>query len=163
VCSLPKLLRPVDGIDVNPERVLTQAISISRGLDHDSKDGGPTLGGGKLAVVVAALDPGDPKALRRSADHTGYFHCDLQLAEFGNGIADAGVVVEGRGAAIGRKVIGTQPVLAEDNGVSSQPAHVFDEARQMEGNLRIGRLVEGIGWADRPVPGRDDRPQRPMA
>ena len=42
--SLPKLLRPVDGVDVDAEGVLAQPIGIARRLDHDAENGSPALG-----------------------------------------------------------------------------------------------------------------------
>jgi hypothetical protein len=36
--SLPQLLRPVDGVDVDPKRILAQAIGIARRVDHDGED-----------------------------------------------------------------------------------------------------------------------------
>jgi len=42
-------------------------------------------------------------------------------------------------AAIGREVIGAEPVLADDDRVGGDAAHLFDEAREVPGDLRVGR------------------------
>jgi hypothetical protein len=61
--SLPKLLRPVDGVDVDAERVRPQRVGVARRLHDDGEDGGPAFGLGELAVLIAALDPGDAEAV----------------------------------------------------------------------------------------------------
>ena len=68
VGSLGALPRPVDGVDIDAERVGSQTLGIARRLDHDAEDGGPAFGGGELAVLVAPLDPGDAEARVRGAD-----------------------------------------------------------------------------------------------
>ena len=57
--SLPQLLRPIDGVDVNSKRILAQAIGIARCLDHNGEDCGPALGCAQASVLVSALNPGD--------------------------------------------------------------------------------------------------------
>src|SRR5882762_3430758 len=94
--SLPELLGPVDGVDEYSERILAQAICVARGLDHDGEDGGPAFGRGKLAVLVAALRPGDAEALRRGPDDARDLDRDLHLAKLGEGVVEARVVVERR-------------------------------------------------------------------
>jgi hypothetical protein len=56
VGSLGILPRPVDGMDIDAERVGPQALRIARRLDHDGQDGGPAFGAGELTVLVAPLD-----------------------------------------------------------------------------------------------------------
>jgi len=51
-----ELLRPIDGMDEYPERVLAQAIDIARGIEDDGQDGGPTLSRSQRGVLVSALD-----------------------------------------------------------------------------------------------------------
>ena len=92
--------------------------SASRGgLDHDGQDRGPALGRGELAVLVAALDPGDAEAVGRGADDAGDLDRDLRLAELGERIVGAGIVVERSGASIGGEVVGAQPVLAQHDRI----------------------------------------------
>src|SRR5260364_37504 len=71
--SLSKLLGPVDGVDVDAERVLAQPIDVARRFHDNADDGAPPLGRGKLTILVAAFDPGDTEAVGRSSDDTGYF------------------------------------------------------------------------------------------
>src|SRR5229473_6257113 len=104
--SLSQLLRPVDGVDVNSERILPQTIGVVRSLNHDGQNRGPSLGGGERAILVSALDPGDAKRIRRGADDAGDLDRDLHLAEIGKGIVGAGEIVERGGTAIGGEVVG---------------------------------------------------------
>src|SRR3546814_14170448 len=48
-----------------------------------------------------------------------------------------------------REVIGAEPVLPNDDRVTGNRTHLFHEAREMEGDLRIGRLIVGFRWSDR--------------
>src|SRR4051794_1112567 len=75
--SQSKLLGPVDGVDVNAKGILAQPIDVARRFHDNADDGAPPLGDGKLAILVAAFDPGDAEAVRRGPDHTGYFDGDL--------------------------------------------------------------------------------------
>ena len=50
------------------------------------------------AVLVAALDPGDAERIGRGADDAGDIDGDLLLAELGEGIVGAGIIVQRRGA-----------------------------------------------------------------
>src|SRR5215831_20715553 len=84
--SRAELLRPVDRIDIDAERILAQAIRIARGFDDDGKDRGPALRRGELAAVVAAFGPCDPKAFRRGANDAGDLDCNLHVAELGKGV-----------------------------------------------------------------------------
>src|SRR3546814_16669205 len=40
-------------------------------------------------------------------------------------------------------------VLPNDDRVTGNRTHLFHEAREMEGDLRIGRLIVGFSWSDR--------------
>ena len=53
------------------------------------------------------------------------------------------------GATVGRKVVGAQPVFTQDDGVHRQATDVLDEACEVEGDLRIGRLIGCISRLDR--------------
>lgn len=59
---LAQLLRPVDGVDVNPEGILPQAIQIAWCLENDREIA--LQGPGKLTVVIAPFDPGETKAFQ---------------------------------------------------------------------------------------------------
>ena len=89
-----ELLRPVDGMDEHPERIFAQPVGVVRGLDDDGDNGGPALGRRESIVLVAALDPGDPERIRRGADHAGNIDGDLALADLGERIVGAGIIVE---------------------------------------------------------------------
>src|SRR5712664_1681698 len=139
--SLSQLLRPVDGVDVNSERILPQMIGVVRGLNHDGQNRGPSLGCGERAILVCALDPGDAKRNRRGADDAGDLDRDLHLAEICEGIVGAGEIVEGYGTAIGGEVVGAQPLLAQHDRIDRQSPDILDEAREVIGDLRFGRLI----------------------
>src|SRR3990167_8632875 len=104
--SLCELLRPVDGIDEDAQRVLAQAIGIARRLDQDGEDGGPALGGRELGALIAALGPGDAETLGRCSNDARDFYGNLHLAELGERIVAAGIIVQRRGAAIGGELVG---------------------------------------------------------
>ena len=59
--SLSKLLRPIDGVDVDAERIGPEFLGIAGWLHGDGEDGRPALGRGERAVLIGALDPGDPE------------------------------------------------------------------------------------------------------
>jgi hypothetical protein len=48
------------------------------------------------------------------------FDRDLLLADLGEGIVGARIIVERDGAAIGRVVVGAQPVLPHDDGIGRE-------------------------------------------
>ena len=74
---------------------------------------------------------------------------DLRLADLGEGIVGAGVIVQRERALVGDVVVGVEPVLAQHDRVGGDAAHLLDEAREMPGDLRIGRPVIGDGRRDR--------------
>ena len=80
----------------------------------------------------------------RGAHHAGDLDGDGLAADAGERIVVAGVLVEGDGGAVGDEVVGLEPVLPHDHRIDRQRAHVVDEARQVEGDLRVARLV-GLG------------------
>src|SRR6478752_6634214 len=136
--SLAELLRPVDGVVVNAKRVLAQAFGIARSFDDDRKDRGPAFGRSELTAVVSALGPCDPKAFRGGANDAGDLDRNLGGPELGKGIVGSSIIVQRRCASIGREVIGTQPILSQDNSVGRQSSNILDEAREMKCDLRIG-------------------------
>ena len=95
------------------------------------------------AILIAALDPGDAEARRRGADDRGHLDRDLLLADLGERVVGASIVVERERAALCREIIGAQPVLPHDDGVGRDRADLLDEAREVEGDLRIVRLIVG--------------------
>src|SRR3546814_5231777 len=82
-------------------------------------------------------------------DHAGDLDINLLTPNLGKRVVRAGVVVERCSTAIGREVIGAEPVLPNDDRVTGNRTHLFHEAREMEGDLRIGRLIVGFSWSDR--------------
>src|SRR5436190_21098635 len=87
--SLSKLLGPVDGVDVDAKGVLAQPINVAWRFHDNTDNGAPPLGGGELAVLVAAFDPRYAEAVGRGPDNTGYFDGDLDLPDFREGIVVA--------------------------------------------------------------------------
>src|SRR5262252_4006554 len=143
-----ELLRPVDGVYEDPKRILAQAIDVARGIEDDGEDGGPTLGRSQRPVLVSALDPGDAKGGVGGADHARHFDRNLNFTELGERVVSAGVIVEGRRTLVGGEVIGAEPVLPDNDGISWNGADLLDEAREVPGDLWIGGLVVGDGWRD---------------
>ena len=92
-----------------------------------------------------ALGPGDAKTVSGRADDARDIDRDLFLADFGEGIIGAGIIAERQRALVGRKIIGPQPILAHNDRVSRDSAHLLDEAGKVEGYLRIGRIIASVG------------------
>ncbi len=65
-----------------------------------------------------------------------------------NGSLARGIVVERQRAALRGEVVGPQPVLADHDRVGRDGANLLDEAREMEGYLRIGRAIIGDRRSD---------------
>jgi hypothetical protein len=82
-------------VDVDAERVLLQPIGVGRRLKDDGEDGAPALGRGERLIDVAALGPGDAEAIVGSPDDARNLDGDLDLADLGEGVAGAGIVIEG--------------------------------------------------------------------
>ena len=66
---------------------------------------------------------------------------DLLLADLGEGIVRACIVVERQRASIGREVIGPKPVLPDDDCVGRDRADLLGKAGQVPGDLGIGRAI----------------------
>src|SRR6266849_6090787 len=81
IASLSKLLRPIDGVDVNAKRILPETVGIAGRVDHDGQDCGPTLSRAQAAVLVNALNPGNTERGRRGPDDAGDLDRDLQHAQ----------------------------------------------------------------------------------
>jgi type IV secretion system protein TrbE len=94
-------------------------------------------------ILVAAFDPGDPEAVVGGSDHTRDVDRDLGFPDLGKRIAGAGIVVERDGALVGDEVVGGKPVLADDDRVCRKRPDILDEAREIPGDLRVGRPVIG--------------------
>src|SRR5579885_2496531 len=147
--SLPQLPRPVDRIDVDAERIGAEPLRVTRWLHDDGEDGGPSLGRCELAVLVAPLGPGHAETVGRGPDDARDVDRDLLLADLGEGVVGARVVVQGRGAAIGCEVVGAKPVLPDNDRIGRDGADLLDEARKMERDLGIGRAIVCNGGRDR--------------
>src|SRR5205823_5542043 len=89
------------------------------------------------------------KAFRRGANDAGDLDGDLGIAKLGKGIVGSRVIVQRCSSAISREVVSAEPVLPQHDGVGRQASHIFDEAREVKRDLRIGRLVEGTCRRDR--------------
>src|SRR3546814_17997790 len=73
---------------------------------------------------------------------------NLLTPNLGKRVVRAGVVVERCSTAIGREVIGAEPVQPNDDRVTGNRTHLFHEAREMAGDLRIGRLLVGFSRSE---------------
>ena len=82
-------------MDVDAERVLLQPIGVGRRLKDDGEDSAPALGRGERLIDVATLGPGDAEAIVGSTYDARNLDGDLDLADFGEGVAGAGIVIEG--------------------------------------------------------------------
>src|SRR5438034_1430585 len=143
-----ELLRPVDGMYEYPERILAQAIDVARGTQDDGQDGGPTLGRSQRGVLVSALGPGDAEGGVRGADHARNFDRNLDFTDLGEGVIGAGVIVEGCCTLVGGEVIGTEPVLPDDDGIGEDGENLLDETCEVPSALLVGGLVVGDGRCD---------------
>src|SRR5690606_20793924 len=113
--SLAHLPRPGDRVDVDAEGIGAQTLGSARRLEHDGQDGGPSLGGGKLAVLVVPFGPGDAEAVRGRPDDARHLDGDLAPADAGEGVVGPRIIVQGRRAPVGGELIGAKPVLADDD------------------------------------------------
>ena len=89
----------------------------------------------------SALQPAHLERAVGGAHHAGHLDGDGLAADLGEGIVVAGVLVERDRRPVGDEVVGLEPVLAHHHGIDRQRAHVVDEARQVEGDLRVARPV----------------------
>src|SRR5690349_20691855 len=105
-----------------PERIHAQAIDVARDTHDNGEDGGPTLGRSQRAVLVSALDPGDAEGGVRGADHARNFDRNLNFTDLGEGVIRAGVIVESSCPLVGGEVIGAEPVLPDNDGISGDGA-----------------------------------------
>ena len=128
-------------MDENAKGILAQAFGVVRGVEHNGEDRGPALGRREARVLVATLDPGDAKTVVRGPDHARNVDGDLDPSDLGERIVGAGIVIERDGTLVGDEVVGREPVLADDDGVGRDCTDILDEAREMPGDLRIGRPV----------------------
>ena len=105
-----------------------------------------------------ALQPAHLERSVRRAHHAGDLDGDGLAADLGERVVVPGVLVERHRRPVGDEVVGLEPVLAHHHGIDRQRAHVVDEAREVEGDLRVARLVglrrgpdgAGAAAADRP-------------
>ena len=50
-------------------------------------------------------------------------------------------ICEGDRGSVGHEIVGLQPVLSDDDWIDRERPHVVDEAGEVEGDLRVARLV----------------------
>src|SRR5690348_12873442 len=60
-----------------------------------------------------------------------------------------GVVIQRCRSTIRGEIIRPKPILPQYDGVDGEAADMFDEAGEMEGDLRVGCLVGRTCWRDR--------------
>src|SRR3546814_6732708 len=65
-------------------------------------------------------------------------------------ISGARIVAEEDRAALGRKIVSREPILAHQHGIQRYGSYVADEPAEEPGDLRIGRLIVARGRFDRP-------------
>ena len=130
-------------MDEKTERIFAQALGVARRLNDDGENRGPAFGRSEAGVLVAPLGPGDAEGIGRGANDARNVDGDLDLPDLGERIIGAGVVVESVRALVGDKIIGLEPVLADDDRIGRNGADILDEAREMPGDLRIGWLIVG--------------------
>src|SRR5690606_21100709 len=73
---------------------------------------------------------------------------DLLPPHLAERVIGAGIVIKRRRAAIRGPLIGPKPVLADNDGVGRDRAHLLDEPAEMERDLRIGRAIVGTRGRD---------------
>lgn len=73
--------------------------------------------GGELAAHIAAFVPRDAEAVARSPNDLADIDRDLCLADIGERVLLAGIIVEDRGALLGREIIGGGKVLAQHDRI----------------------------------------------
>ena len=96
------------------------------------------LGG---AVLERAFEPAHLERRVGGAHHAGDLDGHGDAADAGKRIVLARIFVQGQRGAVGGVVVGPEPVLAHDDGIDRQAAHILDEARQVEGDLGVARPV----------------------
>src|SRR4051794_24943011 len=72
------------------------------------------------------------------ADHPRDFDRNLDFADLGEGVIGAGVIVEGCCTLVGGEVIGAEPVLPDNDGISGDGADLLDETREVPSDLWVG-------------------------
>src|SRR3546814_14954671 len=60
----------------------------------------------------------------------------------------ARIVAEELAAALGREIIGFEPVLANQHRIERTATDIRDETREVPRKLRIGRTISGLGLGD---------------
>jgi hypothetical protein len=93
---------------VDAKGILFQPIGVAWRLKNNGGDRVPALGRGERLINVAALGPGDAEAILGGADDTRDLDGDLDLADLGEGIAGARIIVERQRALIGDVVVGLE-------------------------------------------------------
>ena len=141
--EMARWMRP-NGLDIARVRVPLGVI----GIIYESRPN-VTADAGALC-----LKSGTAAILRGGSDSTRSsraIHAAIQqgLREAGLPEACIQLVPTRDRAAVGREIVGAQPLLSQDDRVGRQAAHILDEARQVVGDLRIGRLIVGVGRCDR--------------
>ncbi len=143
-----------------PSGFLRTGLDGARRRDDDGEEAGEALGVLEGAALEDPLQPAHLERGVRRAHHAGHLDGDGLAADLGERVVVAGVLVERHRRPVGDEVVGLEPVLAHHHGIDRQRAHVVDEARQVEGDLRVARLV-GLGrGSDRARPAPSGRPRR---
>ncbi len=114
-------------------------------MQDGRKHGVPAFGAGGRTVDIALLCPAHVERRVAGANHAGDLHRYRFLADAGEWVIGAGVVVEHRRALVGGVVVGIEPVLPHHDGVDGQRANQRHEARQVVRDLRVAGPIRRSG------------------
>src|SRR3546814_8879507 len=103
--------------------------TLFRSLDHDREDRGPSRRPGLGATLIACLGPLDLERTVRRPHHAGDLNRHGPFADIGERIGAARIVAEELAAALGREIIGFEPVLAHQHRIERAPANVREIGR----------------------------------
>ena len=85
----------------------------------------------------------------KAVGHARHIDRDLDLADLGEGVVIARMVVERLGARRRGEIIGRKPVLAQHDRIGRDRADMLDETREVKGGLRVSRLIIPVRRGDR--------------
>src|SRR3546814_4253349 len=78
----------------------------------------------------------------------GHLDRDRPFPHTAKRISGARIVAEEDRAALGRKIVSREPILAHQHGIQRYGSYVADEPAEEPGGLRIGRLIVPRGRFD---------------
>src|SRR3546814_10876201 len=87
--------------------------------------------------LIAALGPGDTKAVLGGPDHARHIDRDLSFADLREGIVQPRIFIYRLRAARRGEIIGAEPVLAQHHRVGRDRPDMRDEAREKIGRAHV--------------------------